>query len=47
MPVQRCQKNGKQGWKWGQSGKCDLGSGGKAKAARQGRAIKARENKKK
>jgi hypothetical protein len=22
MPIQRCQKNGKPGFKWGKSGKC-------------------------
>ena len=41
MPVQRCTKNGESGWKWGESGKCYIGSGAKAKAARQGAAIKA------
>jgi len=41
MPVQRCQKNGRRGYKWGQSGKCYVGQGAKAKAERQGRAIRA------
>jgi len=41
MPVQRCTKNGKPGWRWGKSGKCYTGSGAKAKAAKQGAAIKA------
>ena len=40
MPVQRCTKNNKSGYKWGKSGKCYT-SNGKKKAARQGRAIKA------
>lgn len=41
MPVQRCTKNGKRGWKWGSSGTCYTGRGAKAKAARQGRAAYA------
>lgn len=41
MPVQRCTKNGKSGWKWGSNGKCYVGNGAKAKAAKQGAAIKA------
>lgn len=48
MPVQRCTKDGKKGWKWGEQGTCYTGSGAKEKAAEQGRAIqasKARRNK--
>ena len=41
MPVMRCQRNGRQGHKWGKSGKCYTGVDSKSKAARQGRAIKA------
>jgi len=41
MPVQRCTKDGKAGWRWGKNGKCYTGSGAKAKAAKQGAAIKA------
>lgn len=47
MPVQKCQKNNKPGWKWGENGKCYTysskagSSDAKAKAARQGRAIRA------
>lgn len=41
MPVQSCQAKGKSGYKWGQSGKCFIGRGSRAKAARQGRAIQA------
>jgi len=41
MPVQRCTKDGKLGWRWGKSGKCYTGSDAKAKASKQGRAIKA------
>jgi len=41
MPVQPCKRNGKRGWRWGQHGKCYLGSGAKALADKQGRAIRA------
>lgn len=41
MPV---RKTG-GGYKWGSSGKLYKGKGAKAKAARQGRAIKARKKK--
>lgn len=43
MPVKKC----KGGHKYGNSGKCYKGSGSKAKAARQGRAIKASQGGKK
>ena len=36
MPIQRCTINGKQGWKWGSSGKCYIS---KASAEKQGKAI--------
>jgi hypothetical protein len=39
MPLKRCQKDGKSGWKWGDSGKCYTGEGGKKKAIAQGVAI--------
>lgn len=41
MPVQRCQKNGRRGYKFGSQGTCYVGRGAKAKAERQGRAIRA------
>jgi len=41
MPIQRCKSNGRLGWKWGKSGRCYVGSGGRAKARRQERAIRA------
>lgn len=41
MPVKRCQKNGKKGWKWGDSGTCYVGSDAKSKAEKQGRAAYA------
>jgi len=46
MPVKSCTKNGKSGKKWGNKGKCYTGKNAKSKAARQGRAIKANQNKK-
>lgn len=41
MPVKRCQKDGKSGFKYGDSGKCYTGKGARAKAEKQGRAIEA------
>ena len=41
MPAKRCQKDGKQGWKWGDSGTCYTGRDAKRKAEEQGRAIEA------
>lgn len=41
MPTQRCQLNNKKGFKFGPKGKCFTGPGAKAKADRQGRAIRA------
>lgn len=45
MPVKRCTKGGKKGWKWGNKGTCYLGPSGKAKAEKQGRAIEANKGK--
>lgn len=47
MPVQRCQKDGKDGWKWGEQGTCYTGANGKAQAEKQGRAIEASKHSKK
>lgn len=41
MPIKECQKNGKPGWKYGDSGKCYTGPDGKKKAGKQAAAIKA------
>ena len=41
MPLQRCSKNGKRGWKFGKGGTCYIGPGARVRAERQGRAIKA------
>ena len=43
MPVKRCQKDGKPGWKWGDQGTCYTGPGAREKALAQGRAIKANQ----
>lgn len=45
MPAQKCQKDGKKGWKWGEQGKCYTGDGAKKKALAQGQAIKANKGK--
>ncbi len=45
MPVHKTKKNGKVGYQWGKSGKVYTGKDAKKKAAAQGRAIKASENK--
>lgn len=50
MPVRKCQINGKDGYKWGNDGKCYTGANAKAKAEEQGRAVessRAEESKKK
>lgn len=49
MPLQKCQLNGKIGYKWGKQGKCYTYTPGdkesreraKEKAKRQGRAVEA------
>jgi hypothetical protein len=48
MPVQRCQENGRPGWRWGREGKCYTHDGSDADSARargeaeaQGQAIEA------
>jgi len=54
MPIQRCRKNGKPGYKWGQSGACYTYTPGnkrsmslaKSKALRQGRAINVNKKRK-
>lgn len=39
MPLQKCQNNNESGWRWGNSGHCYTGPGGKKKAIKQGIAI--------
>jgi hypothetical protein len=41
MPIKPCSKNGKSGYKYGNSGKCYTGKGAKAKANGQRKAILA------
>lgn len=41
MPVEQCQTMGRRGFRWGKAGICYTGSGARAKAERQGRAIRA------
>lgn len=43
MPLKRCSKNGKSGWKWGNHGACYTGKDGKKKAIKQGIAIEGPE----
>lgn len=45
MPIMRCTKNGKDGWKYGKDGKCYTGKDAKEKAIKQGKAIKASKKK--
>ena len=43
MPIKTCSEGGKNGLKWGNSGKCYTGKGAKAKAMRQAAAINLSE----
>jgi hypothetical protein len=45
MPVKKVIRKGRVGYRWGERGKIYFGKGARGKAARQGRAIKARGNK--
>jgi len=42
MPIMRCQKDGKSGYKWGESGVCFTGSNARARATAVARAVHAR-----
>ena len=44
MPIKRCQKDKKKGYKFGDSGKCYTDKKAKEKAKRQGRAIKRNQS---
>jgi len=44
MPIQKCTKDGKSGFKYGDEGTCYVGANAKKRASRQGRAIKASQN---
>lgn len=39
MPIKKCTKDGKSGFKYGDSGTCYTGPGARKKAAKQGQAI--------
>ena len=41
MPVERCQIDNQDGYRWGPNGKCYTGPDAESKAAEQGRAIQA------
>lgn len=43
MPIQKCKKKGKTGYKYGESGKCYTGKKDKIKAIKQGLAIAYRQ----
>lgn len=43
MPLKRCSDNGKNGWKWGDQGKCYTGKEGKNQAIKQGISIEGPE----
>lgn len=45
MPLMKCSKNGKSGWKWGDSGTCYVGPNGRKKALQQGAAIEISKKK--
>jgi len=45
MPIQKCKlKSGKQGWKWGKSGKCYSSRAGAEKQMRAIHASRARKS---
>jgi len=44
MPIQKCTKDGKEGYQYGGSGTCYTGENAKKRATRQGKAIKARQD---
>ncbi len=46
MPVKKVMKNGKVGYRWGESGKIYTGKDAKSKAAAQGRAVEAQKHRK-
>lgn len=43
MPLKKCSVNNKDGYKWGDSGKCYTGPEGKKQAIKQGLAIEGPE----
>lgn len=47
MPIMKCSKDGKSGYKYGETGTCYTGPGAMEKAKKQGRAIEANKHKSK
>jgi hypothetical protein len=47
MPIKKCSSDGKKGYKYGEKGKCYTGKDSKEKAAKQARAIKASQARRK
>ena len=45
MPIMKCQKDGKSGYKYGESGHCYTGPGAREKARKQGQAIEISKHK--
>lgn len=45
MPVKPCTRDGKSGYKYGDSGKCYTGPGARKKATKQGQAIEISRHK--
>lgn len=43
MPLKKCSENGKDGWKWGDQGKCYFGKDSKKQAIKQGISIEGPE----
>lgn len=47
MPIMKCQKNGKTGFKYGETGACYTGPGAREKARKQGQAIEISKHRQK
>lgn len=47
MPITKCSKKGKVGFRFGKSGRCYTGTGAKKKAIKQGKAIKSSQARRK
>lgn len=47
MPLEKCQKGGRQGYRWGRSGICYTGQDAEARAQEQGKAIEANKRRRK
>lgn len=47
MPIEKCQRDGKSGYRWGKAGVCYTGSDAKRRAEIQGKAIEASKERRK